>query len=595
MQYYEYGIAEILDCTQRISWWRHIMAYLKRFVGRVIEKLRKAPRRNRAYLCALAITILLTLFAGHGDAAGGPLNWTSPLPLDGGEWNFDGFDTASTLGISSDGTWIVVWTNNVASWSSTGRKAMARGLPLAVRSTDFGKTWSPAWPTAFLDPSIMYYDRLQLTNVGTTWLTSGTGPKGIRSDSDGQIGTWSEFVPGIDWDNSDALKTAGPHDGAMNSLFTDSLGNVAILYAYYQPLPGSGGISLPTLWVTRSGDAGWTGTPPALIKADVQQMNKVGGNWLNSDMNDHDTILTAWPYNYKNYTDPATFGTFLFRSANGGITWNVATGLAGAMASTKPVGGFVGPPEITAGTGNNWFVWWWTRSASLPSGHYTYHYAISENDGLSWTVAELPTFNMDTTSTVVADYEVVSVEGTSWAVAAFAPDPSVIFTNLGGSTRNPILPWYIYSDDNGTTWSAPDWLHRNTPVTEFDAREIRLASDGSGHLLAVWEVVYDTTVVGIDTEMQYSILQTLTDEVWVDFSYIGPESGTADQPYNTLVEGSLSLALATGTEGATSLGQNLSGTLHIMAGNTAETLVFANPMTLLAEGGAVRIGVAGGE
>jgi hypothetical protein len=68
-------------------------------------------------------------------------------------------------------------------------------------------------------------------------------------------------------------------------------------------------------------------------------------------------------------------------------------------------------------------------------------------------------------------------------------------------------------------------------------------------------------------------------DVYVDFDYTGPQFGTEEQPYSSL-EAALN-------------GVMPSGTIHIAAGDSAETLTVAQAVTLHALGGLVSIGVGG--
>jgi hypothetical protein len=63
---------------------------------------------------------------------------------------------------------------------------------------------------------------------------------------------------------------------------------------------------------------------------------------------------------------------------------------------------------------------------------------------------------------------------------------------------------------------------------------------------------------------------------WVDFSYVGPEDGSFEYPFNTLAEGVAAVSPG--------------GTLWIMAGTSSETATISMPMTIKAYGGIVTIG-----
>jgi len=63
---------------------------------------------------------------------------------------------------------------------------------------------------------------------------------------------------------------------------------------------------------------------------------------------------------------------------------------------------------------------------------------------------------------------------------------------------------------------------------------------------------------------------------WVDFAYIGTETGSSSQPFNTLAEG-----IAAVPSG---------GALLVRAGTSSETPTISKPLTINAEGGAVTVG-----
>ena len=66
-------------------------------------------------------------------------------------------------------------------------------------------------------------------------------------------------------------------------------------------------------------------------------------------------------------------------------------------------------------------------------------------------------------------------------------------------------------------------------------------------------------------------------DTWLDFTYIGPETGAFSTPYNTFAEGRDNVAWG--------------GLLHIKAGQTNATVTdLGKPMTLQAFGGIVTIG-----
>ncbi|MHC4478516.1 MAG: clostripain-related cysteine peptidase [Planctomycetota bacterium] len=72
------------------------------------------------------------------------------------------------------------------------------------------------------------------------------------------------------------------------------------------------------------------------------------------------------------------------------------------------------------------------------------------------------------------------------------------------------------------------------------------------------------------------LIENAVDVIWVEFSYVGTENGSFDQPYNTLAE---AVTAATGGE-----------TICIKSGSTSEIITITKPVTLRACGGTVIIG-----
>ena len=78
-----------------------------------------------------------------------------------------------------------------------------------------------------------------------------------------------------------------------------------------------------------------------------------------------------------------------------------------------------------------------------------------------------------------------------------------------------------------------------------------------------------------DTEITVEILSEY--DTWVNFGYVGPESGSFSEPYNTFQEGINAVGWG--------------GNLRIRPGTTPETATnISKRMTITAEGGVVTIG-----
>lgn len=146
----------------------------------------------------------------------------------------------------------------------------------------------------------------------------------------------------------------------------------------------------------------------------------------------------------------------------------------------------------------------------------------------------------------------------------------------------------VQVSNNGSSWTNV-WVHSGASISESawsnHVYDISSVADGQATVYIRW--VMGTT----DSSVTYSgwniddvaivgdnVGPSPSDDVWIDFGYAGTELGTQIQPFNTIAEGLPYL--------------NSGGTLHLAAGNTSETVTLNTPMTLQAEGGAVRIGAS---
>lgn len=129
-----------------------------------------------------------------------------------------------------------------------------------------------------------------------------------------------------------------------------------------------------------------------------------------------------------------------------------------------------------------------------------------------------------------------------------------------------------WSDRTMLTRGAPDLLHGSNGMWSSGTWTPYLswyAAGNTGVQLHVYE--YDLGDSFLTVEWRYPF-----GECWVDFNYTGIEEGTFSRPYNTYAEG----------VSAVSRG----GTLHIKAGQSAETRSVSKPMTIRSYNGNATIG-----
>lgn len=163
---------------------------------------------------------------------------------------------------------------------------------------------------------------------------------------------------------------------------------------------------------------------------------------------------------------------------------------------------------------------------------------------------------------------------------------TVGFAVVGGYVyRGKLAPMhtgkYFFADHGGDMWSfihdgvseapatPPNFVDRTAAL---NPTEINVPSFGEGGDGELYFVNFSGQVHQIIDSVGIAMLSSVS----VDFSYNGAQLGTVAKPYYTLENGVAGL-----TSG---------GTITIEAGTTTETMTLSTPMTILANGGTVRIG-----
>ncbi len=145
----------------------------------------------------------------------------------------------------------------------------------------------------------------------------------------------------------------------------------------------------------------------------------------------------------------------------------------------------------------------------------------------------------------------------------------------------------IQASNNGIIWTDI-WVHNGPDIAETawsqQSYDISSIADGQNTVYVRWVMgtadsgvtfsgwnIDDVAIVGDP------ITPVLSDDVWVNFAYVGAERGTQALPYTSVGEGAAYV--------------NPGGTVHVLAGTSSEALTLSEPMTIVAEGGMVQVGL----
>lgn len=163
----------------------------------------------------------------------------------------------------------------------------------------------------------------------------------------------------------------------------------------------------------------------------------------------------------------------------------------------------------------------------------------------------------------------------------------LVFWRWLGVERSVFDRAKIQVSTNGSTW-IDVWANEGVTIAETawskQSYDLSPVADGQSTVYVRW--VMGTS----DGHLTYSgwniddvsitgdpLVPITVNDVWVNFTHTGVERGTMGEPYSSV------------TEGASFV--NAGGTVHVAAGANNEALVISDPMTLVAEGGIVSIGV----
>ncbi|MFC1734494.1 hypothetical protein ACFL1X_00140 [Candidatus Hydrogenedentota bacterium] len=320
-------------------------------------------------------------------------------------------------------------------------------------TTDSAGNWIATWysyddlgGTIGTDADILY---TYSTDNGVTW--SATAPLNSTAFSDGiamdQCASVCTDGSGT-WIAAWALQLGDP---------TGTDGDIFYAHSTNNGASWSSPTALNTNAVTDSG-----------VDLYVELATDGSGNWVAVWMSNEDLggIGTDWD-------------VLVARSADNGATWTPPAPLnsdAGTDSNNDHQ-----PHIVTDGAGN-WLVEWVEWSTNNDYGgtnDYDVITARSKDNGATWPSQAFLASNSGGGSHIATDGHGM------WMVAWISDD------DIGGTigTDEDIL--FSRSANNGVTWSTPAPVNADAATDARDESFIKLATDGSGNWLALWDVYND--------------------------------------------------------------------------------------------------------
>jgi hypothetical protein len=417
------------------------------------EHLRHFRRRSVfASRGAVGLVVVLVLLSGVARAQ----IWVSSPALLNTNGNADAEDDEyPQVATDGAGTWVALW---VVDW----------GLSVFVaRSTDNAASWTaPVLLNSTSDAGYAWWPQLATDGAGT-WVAMWAGETfwGLN------VFVTRSTDNGASWTTPALLNTNGTADLGHDmrpQVTTDRAGNWVAVWTR-EIVTFNGAVDWDwNVFVVRSTDNGASWTAPALLDAksgDLPQVATDGaGNWV-----------AVWiSIEQLDGATGSDTDIFVARSTDNGASWT-APALLNTNGTTD-TGEDLFPQVTTDGAGNWVAVWVSGEDLNGTAGtDWDIFVARSTDNGASWTAPALLNANgtTDTGDDIVTQ---VATDGAGNWIAAF------------GSENGASVDIFVArSTDNGASWTAPVPLNTNRNADDGWDGPPRVATDGAGHWVAVWD------------------------------------------------------------------------------------------------------------
>ncbi len=372
---------------------------------------------------------------------------TDPAPLNTTAGSDSAVDIQPQIATDGAGTWIVAWSSTESLGGTIGTDKDI----LFARSIDNGESWTDPQPLN--------------TNAGVDIGTDG--PPHLITDP---AGLWLAV-----WASNDSL--GGTIGGDFDILFARST----------------------------DGGQNWSDPAPLNINAASDVGLDVGaragtdgsGNWL--------VVWQSWEdFDGKiGYDNDILFA----RSTDNGTTWSAPRPLNTTADSDSPSTEDEQPDLATDGAGN-WVVVWHAGQWGGPPTDFDILFARSTNNGVFWT--DPAPLNTNAGSDFWHDRgpELVTDGAGAWVAVWSSSD------TLGGTIGTDIDILFARSADNGMTWTDPAPLNTDAGFDEYVDSPPQLSTDREG----VWVVVWHASILGPPLDNNDVFFSVSMDEgqTWTD-------------------------------------------------------------------------------
>ncbi len=401
--------------------------------------------------------------------------WSAPTALNNNASTDEGWDDYADVAPAGNGDWIAVWQH----WDdATGERDIH-----VARSSSGGAAWTaPAKlePGASADTGDEFTPQLATDGNGNAVVVFQTAGS---SDYDVEASRSTNF--GVTWTDAVALN---PNAGADASseydvhVAADSDGTWLASWIVSGPAPES----LRPVVVARSNDAGATWSAPITVEADA------AGGYPRIASDGAQAWLVAW-WTWGEYNGPiGGDGDILSASSfDDGSNWTAAIPVNSAATDR----GGDGPPAVATDRAGHWVVAWDSTDdlGGTIGPDSDLLVRRSSDNGQTWS--DVAALNTNAAADSADDHSLaLTTDGLGTWIAVWS---SGRIHSFGAEPDADIL--WSRSTDDGASWSAPQILNSYAGSEEDIDLEPRVASDGNGNWVAVWQRGYYYGGTGSDS------------------------------------------------------------------------------------------------
>ena len=417
----------------------------------------------------------LTSFSSDNGAS-----WSVPAGLDPDAASDRRQDYPASVSTDGFGSWIAVWSSR--SSDSFDQYGLDRDL-LFVRSTDGGRTWNAPdalYPSARTDTGDDSEAALSVADNGdwiAVWTFTPRFHGGGHADKDILFALSSDG--GATWSDATLLNAnADTDEGDDTSPVVAAIGSGHWMAAWTSTdgLGGRLGSDPDILFaVSTSGRRMWP--EPAPLHANAAE--DPGGILPHLATDGRGTSIAIW---YERRSDGGSFA-LVARSDDNGVTWEtpIRLGRAGDYRGYYDM-----RTQIATDGKGTWIALWTAFHYDLAQQAMDADLMVSRSgdNGRTWTGPD----PLDTSLSMevnLDEYPSLTTDRVGNWLVAWTSSQSEL--SASPNTPNDVEALVSRSSDNGRTWTAPSAIDPNAASPFWRNRNVRVATDGSGRWIAVWQ------------------------------------------------------------------------------------------------------------